>query len=211
MNRDQRRRQRTFAKKRAKYEATKLARKKSDPFMVPGVAVLLAARSAVHESLVPKKLFDLGIGNVIFSRRMSDGHIGMGVFLLDVFCLGVKDAFFAMVEEFKYISKVKQIATEEDLETVHPSCVRKLVQGAVAYAEQFGLKPHRDYRMAKRIFGDVDPAVCPQNFQYGHEGKPFYVSGPNDSPARSRQILARLEKHCGLDGFDFLIGMHPLE
>ena len=53
-----------------------------------------AASAPIHECLVPDSLFDIGIGNVIVSRKMPNGFIGAAFFLVDVFCLGIKDVFY---------------------------------------------------------------------------------------------------------------------
>jgi hypothetical protein len=93
--------------------------------------------------------------------------------------------------------------------TITPEHARKLVEEAVAYARGFGLPPHPDYEKAKAIFGDIDAGRCQETFVFGREGKPFFVSGPNDSPARCRRIVAALTEHRGLDNFDYLVHVSP--
>ena len=44
-----------------------------------------------------------------------------------------------------------------------------------------------------------------ETFPFGRDGKPFYVSGPNDSPTRIRRILDTLVKCVGEGGFDYLV------
>jgi hypothetical protein len=43
-----------------------------------------------------------------------------------------------------------------------------------------------------------------RDFVFGLDGKPFYVSGPEDSPGFIRRVLRTLERHCGPDGFHYL-------
>ena len=61
-----------------------------------------AASSPIHETLITAKLFELGMGNLVFSRLLPDGRIALAVFLLDVFCLGVKNAMVAIVSKGDY-------------------------------------------------------------------------------------------------------------
>ena len=63
------------------------------------------------------------------------------------------------------------------------------------------LPPHRDYPKAKRIFGDVDPNACGDEFVYGKDGKPFFIAGPHDGPSRCRQIIDTLTARCGAEAF----------
>jgi hypothetical protein len=44
------------------------------------------------EAFRSAKLFDSGCGYLVVSRFKADGRVEAGFFLLDVFCLGVKDA-----------------------------------------------------------------------------------------------------------------------
>ena len=51
------------------------------------------------QTFSPPNLFELGIGTVVIIRYKSGGRVEAGVFLLDVFCLGVKKAFFDQCHE----------------------------------------------------------------------------------------------------------------
>jgi hypothetical protein len=210
MANNQRRRQKRLEKKKAKRKA-KLTSLKSTAGFSFGRDIIIAARSPVHECLVPVSLAEVGIGNIVVAKKMPTGNIGIGVFLLDIYCLGVKDAFYATLTPEQYPLKIQQFEAPEALETIHPSCARKLIEGGVQYAKQCGLKPHKDYNDVARIFGDIDPGVCPTEFEYGHDGKPYYVSGPNDTPKKSRAIMDTLMKRCGPDGFHYMVGMNGLQ
>jgi len=166
-----------------------------------------AAKGPIHECLVPEILFEQGIGNLIFSRRLPDGSIGMAGFLLDVFCLGVKNAFFATIARGAYDDRMRHWPPSETLKPMAPACFRKLVEGGVAYARELGFNPHADYAVARQIFGSVEAAVCPTHFEYGHSGKPLYVSGPNETPSQARAIVEQLEQRLGSGNFEFLVGM----
>ena len=57
---------------------------------------ILYLRSMKHflDALRSANLFDSGCGYLVVSRFKADGRVEAGFFLLDVFCLGVKDAGF---------------------------------------------------------------------------------------------------------------------
>jgi hypothetical protein len=96
---------------------------------------------------------------------------------------------------------------KEGLERVEPEYAVKLVENAVAYAKDLGFNPHKDYRLVKKIFGSIDPSVCPSEFEYGKDGKRFYMSGPNQTEADSNKIVHTLNERLGPDGFHFLVKM----
>jgi hypothetical protein len=88
---------------------------------------------------------------------------------------------------------------------MQPACFRKLVEGGVAYAHELGFDPHADYAVASQIFGDVESTDCPTRFEYGHEGKPFYISGPHETATQVRNIVEQLERRLGPGNFDYLV------
>ena len=164
-----------------------------------------AVNSPIHEALVPSKLFELGMGTLLFSRLLPDGRIAMAGFLVDMYCLGVKNAFIAIVPKAEYPMRRSNLSSKENLQPTEPTCLRKLVEGSVAYAQDLGFSPHRDYALASQIFGDVQVADCSTRFEYGHDGKPFYVSGPNETEAQVQAILAQLRRRVGEGNYDYLV------
>ena len=42
---------------------------------------------------------------------------------------------------------------------------------------------------------------------FGQDGKPLYVSGPNESQRQIDIIMAKLEKHAGSEEFNYLLGV----
>ena len=145
------------------------------------------------------------MGNLLFSRLLPDGRIAMAVFLVDMYCLGVKNAFIAIVPKVEYAMRRNNLSSKENLQPMEPACFRKLVEGSVAYAQDLGFSPHRDFALASQIFGDVHVADCPARFEYGHNGKLFYVSGPNETEAQVQAILAQLRRRVGEGNYDSLV------
>jgi len=167
------------------------------------------AQFPVHECLVPDALFESGMGSVIWARRTPEGMIATSVFLVDVFCLGVKDALVhvssALDYEHRLRSRFVQMNGLQEFESLHPACARKLIEGAVRYADTLGFPPHADYQNAKGIFGDIDLEACPTAFTYGQNGKPFYIRGPSESVVQAQRIVKQLDRVCGTGNFDYLV------
>jgi hypothetical protein len=186
------------------YLARKRKREREKAFAL-GWDFAQPANCPIHECLIPENLFELGIGHLVFSRRLPDGRIAFSMFLLDVFCLGVKNAFFATVSREEYEQRIRHWRGPETFQPVLPECLRKLVEGGVAYARELGFNPHPDYTVASQIFGDVNASGCATEFTYGHEGKPLYCSGPNETEAQARAIVDHLARRLGAEGFHFLI------
>jgi hypothetical protein len=165
-----------------------------------------ASRYPVLNSWVTTDLWTEGLGYVCVSRELPNGMVGFALFLVDRYCLGVKNAMGNVVGRFEYDSQIeRKMRSDFTLEALSPAAARRLVEGAVAYARDLGLHPHSDYHKTKPIFGDIDPAETKEEFEYGKDGKPLFVAGPYDSPQRCRRILQTLIASCGVDGFHYLI------
>ena len=204
-------RQKQLARKKKKRQEKKsdTALKASDTSCVIKNAAQ-ASRFPIYECLVPDSIFEEGIGMIVVSRKLDHGKIGISVILLDVWCLGAKNAYFRVVTSTGYQETLRSINTNERLQKIHLVCARKLVEDCVDYAKALGFDPHPDYEVAKPIFGDIDPAECSEIYTFGQDGQPCFIAGPNDSPQRCKKIMNTLEKSCSPDGFHYIIGMPSL-
>jgi len=162
-----------------------------------------AARAPFEDCLVSERLFENGIGWLVAARRLPSGTIAAGFFLIDVWCLGVKDAFFREMPRDAFEARIDAVADDDPMTRIDAAVARKLLEDAASYAETFGLSACESFGKIEAIFGDVVPAE--ESFTFGKDGKPFYFSGPNDTPARIKRIVETLRKSVGAEGFDFMI------
>jgi hypothetical protein len=198
---DPRKRQKKLERRKAKQKAERrvLARRQSR-----GLPARLreASTAPILHCAIGDEIRRQGIGQVLVSRQLKNGAVAFAVFLVDIFCLGVKDAFADILPRAIYDEKIyNKMARQARMIPSPPERARKLIEGAVRYASDLGLPPHPDYAAAEPIFGDVAAEACTEEFAYGKDGKPFFYAGPYDDQLRCRQILCTLENHCGPDGF----------
>ena len=144
---------------------------------------------------------DSGMRTVFAIRQTRNGVVA-SVFLVDLFCLGIKDAFF--IKDFDMESFRGRYA-EAEMTTVSPEYALKLILDATAYARNIGFEPSSETGLCKLIFGNVDPTTCTEEFVFGRNGKPTYTNGPNDSPEKQRSILDTLQK-LGQGNYEFILG-----
>lgn len=161
------------------------------------------ALAPIHRCLLQDGLFESGMGTLLLARGTPSAGFTMATFLLDVFCLGVKDVVFRQVESSELDEIVEVMAVGVPFAAVEPSYARKLLRDLVAYARSIGLEPAREYKTAELLFGDVSTDACDSRFEFGCDGRPLYVPGPGETPAQVRQRLERLRRSVGEDGFDF--------
>jgi hypothetical protein len=199
-------RQRKLAAKAARRKAA-VAEKKKKEGMSTSLAgrIQMAAKGPIVHCLMPTNLFEAGIGNVLVARRLPSGMLGCAWFLVDVFCLGVKDIFYREVSEAELRSRLEALSETQEFVEVEPTRARRLIRDAAAYAAGLGLPAAKDTPVIEAIFGDFNANACTDTFTFGKDGKPFYVSGPYDTPARIRTIGQTLEKSCGTGNWDYMV------
>ena len=171
------------------------------------MATQQTADSSTFEALWPSDLFTEGVGWVILARFKPKGHrVEAAVFLVDVFCLGVKLAVLEAGEPVDYQRRIRNHDLNKfPMVPTEPCCARKLLEQAVEYAGKLSFAPHPDYGRAMRPFAGIPAAQCTQEFTFGHQGKPFYRRGPRETEAQARQIVFRLQQRCGPGNFDYLV------
>lgn len=205
-------RQKKLAKHKAKREErrSELARRESKD---PTVRLKDAEKWPIVDTLLSDQIWTDGIGDAVIVRRMPDGNLAVAVFLLDVYCLGVKNAFWRILSKQGVREMLETMDATETMRSVRVAKLVKLIHGSKAYAHSLGFAPHPDYRHASMLLAGIDPASCTEEFTFGYRGRPFYIQGPNDSYERVKAISQRVVELGGdyLMGLDFDEGLAASE
>lgn len=203
MARDPRKHQKRMEAKRKK---TKERRKQQHQLATASPFQLLA--KAESAPFLPCNIntvaFTEGMGNLIVPRALPRGHVAYVSFLIDLYCLGIKDITYdvcsrsalSMIEDKVYRDGSRELTPEE---------AKKLVVEAAAYAKTLGFPPHEDYAKALAIFDGVDASTCTTQFAFGRDGKPCYINGPNDNGSFQRRVVETLERTVGPGNYDYVV------
>jgi hypothetical protein len=165
--------------------------------------VLRAAQAPIQHCFVTESLFDNGMGTVVLARGATPHHLALSSFLIDVFCLGIKDVIFEAVESDAFEMYLQATDLASPLVSADPSDARKLLRDLAAWSQSIGFPPHRDFAAVEPIFGDVNADASDAVFRFGRDGKPFYIPGPFESATVIRRRIEHLQKHLGDGGFEF--------
>jgi hypothetical protein len=165
--------------------------------------VLRAARSPIRHCFLTESLFDDGMGTLVLARGATPHHLELSSFLLDVFCLGVKDVMFRSLESETFEIYMSAADAASPLVSVDPGYARKLLRDLAAWSQSIGFAPHRDFVAVERIFGDVSADASDAVFRFGCDGRPFYIPGPTETPALVQRRIEQLRKVLGDGAFGF--------
>lgn len=163
--------------------------------------VLRAAQTPIQQCLLTESLFEGGIGTLMLARGASSLNIRMGSFLLDVFCLGIKDVMFRSVDDDQLQLYMAAMNVTAPMISVDPRYARKLLRDLALWSRSIGFPPHREFAAVERIFGDVDANASDAAFQFGKDGRPFYMSGPSETALQVQRRIEILREHTGEEGF----------
>ena len=143
----------------------------------------------------------------IFVTRMEKNKYLVCSYLVDYWCLGIKNALGPRkLDGTKYEAMVEKSYANfnQDYREISLAQAQAIILGAVEYASKLGLKPHRDFETAKAHLGKPSEKLLP--IEFGRDGKPFFINGPYDN---SQKIIAKLEETVGEGNFDYIIIPEP--
>ena len=155
----------------------------------------------------PAGASDSGVALVLVAA--PDGHNRLSVcgYLIDTWCLGVKNAFGPRrIARRDFDARKRSYFAQWGSPGVPipVELAQHLVLGAVEYARRLGFEPHRDFARARRVLGEWSG---PSAITFGRDGTPYYVNGPYDDPER---VLATLEHAVGRGGFHYEVALDEL-
>lgn len=145
-----------------------------------------------------------GLGLVVVTRSKGYNRFVTASYLIDYWCLGVKDTIpprNCNDSQYKNFVQLCYSQFMQEYEEISLEQAQALVWGAIAYAKTLGFEPHRDFEESKAHLGESTSEI---SLKFGRNGKPCYVEGPHDN---TKKIINTLRDSVGDGNFDYLFGM----
>jgi hypothetical protein len=153
---------------------------------------------------------DLGTGGlaaVLVARKHGWDKVSHCGYLVDAYCLGVKNAHGPEVDTEQELRRFREQyfgSYDAGYRQVPVELAQHLVFGARDYARGLGFEPHPDFAAAAPHLGDWSGRAA---ITFGRDGKPLYISGPYDD---ARKVIKTLEKNVGEPPkFDYVLMGQP--
>ncbi len=152
-----------------------------------------------------------GLAVVVIARRQPNGNLVFGNYLVDYYCLGVKDTYFNADiprSEFQNDALPTMYRAAGKPIKISPDLAHEIIYGSIEYAKQFDFRPHRDFAQSQPILDPPDAHPRTGKVKFGKDGKPFFISGPHDNVDA---IMRQLARTAGEGNYHFLtqIGAPP--
>jgi hypothetical protein len=134
----------------------------------------------------------------------ATGEVVVGGFLVDLGCLGVKNALtnlYTSAAEYRREYRQHLMASQPMMDC-DLDLAAKVIEEGTNYARSLGFNPHSDTAMALKILGDAHPEKRAETIPLGKDGKPLFVNGPHDDVARITRIL---DRNVGQGNYEVII------
>lgn len=146
-----------------------------------------------------------GLVQILLARQQPNRKICCGSYLIDQYCLGLKDTFAKTnlsPDRYQYLYKSmdsRMKMTKCPIELVH-----QMVYASIDYAAQFGFQPQSDWAQSQYMLEPRGELEEPYQLTFGKDGKPLFISGPFDNV---EQIIKQLNKTAGPENYDVIINL----
>ena len=133
-------------------------------------------------------MWERGNSVVVLIRRTPGGRFALIAFLVDVFCLGVKEVLFNRYDAPEIEAFIEAMDMTAPLRPVDPPHARKLLRDLVAWSRSLGIEPHADYAA-----GDLGNqfAVDDRHAVDGLEQLSAAFAGHNDLVGGAKRFAAK--------------------
>ncbi|MCX7016774.1 MAG: hypothetical protein NTW86_30160 [Candidatus Sumerlaeota bacterium] len=163
--------------------------------------IMNARKYPLHKCYINPDWREQGIAHVVVSRMQTNGQITFGVYLVDVGCLGAKDAFCnANFPESAFRERFEE---SEQFVPCDAALAHQIIYGGIRWAEKAGFTPHHDFGLARLVLDEESRFEPNPDIEFGKDGKHFYIGGPYDDQER---IVAQLEATLGENNYHYIVG-----
>lgn len=134
-------------------------------------------------------------------REHVGGKITFGSYMVDKFCLGVKDTHYYLRMEPEMFSLYLDKIAIMGLRGISYEEAHNIIYGAVEFAREAGIEPHKNFKMTQYILEEDTEDIPLIEYEYGKDGKHFLVANSNFEASK---YLPTMKKNLG-DNFDWMI------
>lgn len=147
---------------------------------------------------------EAGICSIVVARQHTTGNVTFGIYLVDTFCLGLKNTNAVFNKpDYEYADICNNIFEQhEGKEKISYALAHNIIYGAIAYAEDLGFKPEKDWVLSQMILEEDTEDVELIDVEFGKNGKPFFMNGPYDN---IQKVVSMLDKSVGRGNYDTML------
>ena len=175
-------------------------------FLSPDEYLRQRARTlAIGKCYVSEDIERAGEGHVIVSRRHTGGRVSVAFYLVDIWCVGVKDSYYRLrMEDYEFEEMM------EDYKLGIRECsydeAHNRIYGAIAFAEDAGIAPDKSFSVTRYMLEEDTDDIPLIEYEYGCKGKHTLITRSNLEASR---YLPLLKKNLGDGNYEYILKAGP--
>lgn len=143
-----------------------------------------------------------GLAQILVIRNRPDGNYVFGVYLVDVFCLGLKDSFCNNDASSEKLQEVMLYTFGiRPREEISYNEAHNIIYGAIAFAEEAGIPPIKDFDLTQYVLEEDTEDIPLIEYEFGKDGKYYLICG--EAYPRDKMFIEPLKKRLG-DKFNYI-------
>jgi len=166
----------------------------------------ITRRSEVVECLINRNWFEAGEATPFVLARRPDGGLMMSTFLIDLWCMGLKDAWGRLeISHAEFDDGIRDTMPDEmRLIPISLEEVRRMVAGSIRFARENGFRLPRRYDRWTAVLGDLGDLDHADLSDFGVDGKLRVVT--TLSELRRRLVGQSLDEFLDREDVEFVLG-----
>ena len=191
--------------KKKRREDKCLARRKQQLASLAGIVKLASDRRIIECNIGDASSREVsGMITISLVRSALRGEVVWACFMVDTWCLGVKDCFAKLLPLNTYHRHVAEMSDRISVRPIASDVGHAIVVGGIHYAHSLGLDPHPDCRKILPIWNGIPIGKLPSSFEFGRNGRPCYIVGPYDDHRKQCRIVNVLNQTIGEGEFELI-------
>ncbi|RLD83020.1 MAG: hypothetical protein DRJ07_07470, partial [Bacteroidetes bacterium] len=110
-----------------------------------------------------------GQTTIIITRKHINDNYSAAIFYVDLLCAGVKETFFVTN---KHKDEIEDFLEDDDV-TCSYALVHNIIWGAVEFADEIGIKPHKDFIKTQYFLEEDTEEIEFMDIEFGKLGSPI--------------------------------------
>lgn len=168
--------------------------------MAPDKYIRTVARNLpLGKCYVNSDWHDAGLAHIFVTRTRPSGNVVLACFLVDTFCLGVKNTFVGHNLSPRKLESYLEEASSLGLAEIPYPEAHNIIYGAIEFAEEAGIEPHPDFALAEYVLEEDTDDIPLIEYEFGRDGHHHLVCRPG---GEEKKLIPELRERLGAD-FDF--------
>ncbi len=145
---------------------------------------------------------EFGICTLVVSRKHTNNNLTFGVYLVDIYCLGLKDSLhYFNISNAEFEGFLDTLSEQEDMFEIEYPLAHNIIYGAVEFAGEFEFKPHKSFQLTQYILEEDTDEIEFIEVPFGIDDKPAVITTGDDPQTR---VVEHLKKVVGEGNFVIL-------